>query len=41
LDQLQKIRQKFKGKVRFNEDSIVFIGESKLYLLEHFLKELK
>jgi transcription-repair coupling factor (superfamily II helicase) len=41
LDHLQKIRQKFKGKVRFNEDSIVFAGESKLYLLEHFLKELK
>ncbi len=41
LGELQKIRQKFKGKVIFNENSIIFFGECKLYLLEHFLKELK
>ena len=41
LEELQNIRLKFKGKVMFNEDSIVFVGEGKLYLLEHFLKELK
>lgn len=40
LEVLQKLRNKFKGKVSFGDGSIILRVESKLYLLEHFLKEL-
>ncbi|MCI0502689.1 MAG: transcription-repair coupling factor [Fusobacteria bacterium] len=40
LEVLQKLRNRFKGKVSFGDGSIILRVESKLYLLEHFLKEL-
>lgn len=40
LELLQKIRLKFKGKVSFRDDAIVLKEENKLYLLEHFLREV-
>lgn len=40
LEQLQQIRLKFKGKVSFSDEAIILKEENKLYLLEHFLKEV-